>query len=153
MLLMLQYQVEDVLMTHAAVDQAGVVGVPDVVHGENVKAFITLKEGISTAPSELELIEHCRAQIGYKSPESIEVLPSMPLNPTGKVDRAALKEQGASVMPAMVQTIARRWMRGVLQRRASAEARRRSSMVEMEVVGPELLKLLEEEGYECYEDD
>ena len=93
---MMQYQVEDVLMTHAAVNQAGVVGVPDVVHGENVKAFITLKEGISTAPSERELIEHCRVQIGYMSPESIEILPSMPLNPTGKVDRAALKEQSAS---------------------------------------------------------
>ncbi|EJK65037.1 hypothetical protein THAOC_14164, partial [Thalassiosira oceanica] len=99
--------VEDVLMTHAAVDQAGVVGSPDVVHGENVKAYITLKEGIAAAPSELELIEHCRVQIGYKSPESIEILPSMPLNPTGKVDRRALKEQSTSVMPKMVQTVAR----------------------------------------------
>jgi len=135
-------------MTHAAVDQAGVVGVPDVVHGENVKAYITLKEGITAAPSELELIEHCRAQIGYKSPEIIEILPSMPLNPTGKVDRAALKGQSASPMPAMVQTVARRWMRGVLQRRASEEARRRSSMVEMEAALPELLQMLEEDGYE-----
>jgi len=141
-------EVEDVLMTHAAVDQAGVVGVPDVVHGENVKAYITLKEGIAAAPSELELIEHCRVQIGYKSPESIEILPSMPLNPTGKVDRAALKGQSASPMPAMVQTVARRWMRGVLQRRASEEARRRSSMVETDAILPELLQLLEEDGYE-----
>lgn len=72
----------------------------------------------------------------------------MPLNPTGKVDRAALKGQSVSPMPAMVQTVARRWMRGVLQRRASEEARRRSSMVEMDAILPELLQLLEEDGYE-----
>ncbi|KAL9185428.1 hypothetical protein ACHAXT_003205 [Thalassiosira profunda] len=142
-------EVEDVLMTHDAVDQAGVVGVPDVVHGENVHAFVTLKEGVAK-PSEEEMIKHCKLQIGYKAPERVKVLSAMPLNPTGKVDRAALKDTGEPVMPAMVQMIARKWMRNILMRRASAEARRRSSMVEWDIVSPELLQLLEEE--ECEND-
>jgi long-chain acyl-CoA synthetase len=145
-------EVEDVLMTHEAVDQAGVVGVSDIVHGENVKAFITLKDSATAnPPSEEELIQHCRLKIGYKAPASIEFLSSMPLNPTGKVDRAALKTKGD--VPIMVQAIARKWMRNVLMRRASAEARRRSSMVEMEVVSPELLQLLQEEDYEGESND
>ena len=120
---------------------------PDVVHGENVHAFVTLKEG-AAKPTEEELINHCKAAIGYKAPGSITFLSSMPLNPTGKVDRAALKGKGEPVVPAMVEMIARKWMRNVLMRRASAEARRRSSMVEWDVASPELLQLVEEEDYE-----
>eukprot|EP00584_Thalassiosira_punctigera_P010562 CAMPEP_0172534756 /NCGR_PEP_ID=MMETSP1067-20121228/7013_1 /TAXON_ID=265564 ORGANISM="Thalassiosira punctigera, Strain Tpunct2005C2" /NCGR_SAMPLE_ID=MMETSP1067 /ASSEMBLY_ACC=CAM_ASM_000444 /LENGTH=576 /DNA_ID=CAMNT_0013319585 /DNA_START=66 /DNA_END=1796 /DNA_ORIENTATION=+ len=89
-------EVENVLMTHHAVDQAGVVGVPDVAHGENVKAYVTLRargsEGGDTSNTEKELIQFCKARIGYKAPETIEFLPFMPLNPAGKVDRNALKQ-------------------------------------------------------------
>ena len=142
-------EVEDVLMGHAAVDQAGVVGVADVVHGENVHAFVTLKDGMRV--SEAELIEHARQQIGYKAPEKIKFLASMPLNPTGKMDRAALKNKGGDadsdmMLPVMVQKMARKWMRNVLMRRATAEARRRSSMVEMDLISPEMLQFLEAEA-------
>ncbi|MEM1366924.1 MAG: class I adenylate-forming enzyme family protein [Cyanobacteria bacterium P01_H01_bin.15] len=83
-------EVEDILLEHLAVECAGVVGVHDLMHGENVRAYVTLKANI-TAPSALELIRFAHDRIGYKAPKEIEFLDEMPLNPTGKVDRASLK--------------------------------------------------------------
>ena len=84
-------EVEDALVEHPVVASVGVVGVHDLVHGENVRAFVTLKEG-SAPPAPHELIAFARARIGYKAPEDVVVLAQMPLNPTGKVDRVALKK-------------------------------------------------------------
>jgi long-chain acyl-CoA synthetase len=82
-------EVEDALLQHAAVMIAGVVGVRDLVHGENVRAYVTLRPGVAV-PTERELIHFARARVGYKAPEEVEFLAEMPLN-AGKVDRAALK--------------------------------------------------------------
>lgn len=84
------YEVEDALAEHPAVALVGVVGVVDEVHGENVRAYVTLVPGASR-PTSQELIEHARERVGYKAPEEIVVLDEMPLNPTGKLDRVALK--------------------------------------------------------------
>jgi len=43
-------------------------------------------------PSSADLIVHCRDRVGYKAPEEVVVLDEMPLNPTGKIDRAGLKK-------------------------------------------------------------
>ena len=83
-------EVEEALLEHDAVASAGVVGIHDPVHGENVRAYITIKEG-ATQPTSQELIRFARARVGYKAPEEIVVLDDMPLNATGKVDRVALK--------------------------------------------------------------
>jgi long-chain acyl-CoA synthetase len=84
------YEVEGALVDHPAVALAGAVGVHDAVHGENVRAYVTLAEDCEK-PSAADLIVHCREQIGYKAPEEIVFLPEMPLNPTGKIDRVGLK--------------------------------------------------------------
>jgi acyl-coenzyme A synthetase/AMP-(fatty) acid ligase len=84
------YEVEGALVEHPAVALAGAVGIHDEVHGENVRAYVTLNEGIDT-PSRADLIVFCREQIGYKAPEEIVFLDEMPLNATGKIDRAELK--------------------------------------------------------------
>lgn len=84
-------EVEDALLDHPAVESAGVVGVHDLMHGENVRAYITLRPG-AARPSAQELIRFARERIGYKAPEEIAVLDAMPLNPTGKVDRLKLKK-------------------------------------------------------------
>jgi len=84
------YEVEGALVDHPAVDLAGAVGVHDEVHGENVRAYVTLREGVER-PSAADLIVHCRERIGYKAPEEILFLEEMPLNPTGKIDRTGLK--------------------------------------------------------------
>jgi long-chain acyl-CoA synthetase len=84
-------EVETALAEHPAVNQAIVVGRLDPIHGENVHAFVTLVVG-AVRPSERELIEFARERVGYRAPETIDVLDAVPLNPTGKVDRAALRD-------------------------------------------------------------
>jgi acyl-coenzyme A synthetase/AMP-(fatty) acid ligase len=85
------YEVEGALVDHPAIALAGAVGVHDTVHGENVRAYVTLAEG-AERPSAADLIVHCRERIGYKAPEEIVFLEEMPLNPTGKIDRVGLKK-------------------------------------------------------------
>ncbi|HUU65729.1 MAG TPA: class I adenylate-forming enzyme family protein [Methyloceanibacter sp.] len=87
-------EVEDALLDHPAVESAGVVGVHNLMHGENVRAYVALKPG-AVRPKAAELIRFARAHVGYKAPEEIVFLDAMPLNPTGKVDRAALKALAA----------------------------------------------------------
>lgn len=83
-------EVEESLLEHEAVELAGAVGIHDTMHGENVRAFITIKDG-AKRPEIMELIKFSRERIGYKAPEDIVVLDEMPLNPTGKIDRVGLK--------------------------------------------------------------
>lgn len=84
-------EVEGALVDHPAVALAGVVGVHDTVHGENVRAYVTLRPE-AERPTGADLIVHCREQVGYKAPEEVVVLDEMPLNPTGKIDRVGLKK-------------------------------------------------------------
>ncbi|MGI9470965.1 MAG: class I adenylate-forming enzyme family protein [Rubripirellula sp.] len=85
-------EVEEALMDHSAVCEVGVVGVHDLVHGENVRAYVTLRDG-EERPSVRSLIDFARARIGYKAPDQIVFLSEMPLNATGKVDRTRLKKR------------------------------------------------------------
>jgi acyl-CoA synthetase (AMP-forming)/AMP-acid ligase II len=84
-------EVEGALLEHPAVTSAGVIGIHDLVHGENVRAYITLTEG-AERPASQELIQFARARVGYKAPEEIVVLDEMPLTATGKLDRTHLKQ-------------------------------------------------------------
>ncbi len=87
-------EVEDALLGHPAVESAGVVGVHDLMHGETVRAFVELKPE-AKRPTAGELIQFARQRVGYKAPEEVIILDAMPLNPTGKVDRTALKKLAA----------------------------------------------------------
>jgi acyl-CoA synthetase (AMP-forming)/AMP-acid ligase II len=88
-------EVEESLLENAAVESAGVIGVHDLVHGENVRAYITWRPN-APRPTMAELIQFSRARVGYKAPDEIIALDEMPLNATGKVDRAALKRMASS---------------------------------------------------------
>ncbi len=83
-------EIEGALVEHPSVASAGVIGLHDLVHGENVRAYITLTGG-TERPTSQELIQFARAKVGYKAPEEIVVLDEMPLTATGKVDRTTLK--------------------------------------------------------------
>ncbi|HAY82609.1 MAG TPA: acyl-CoA synthetase, partial [Planctomycetaceae bacterium] len=83
-------EVEEALAEHHAIAEVGVIGIHDLVHGENVRAYVTLKEGAPPVKGG-ELIEFARQRIGYKAPEEIVFLDQMPWNATGKVDREALR--------------------------------------------------------------
>jgi long-chain acyl-CoA synthetase len=87
-------EVEEALLAHPAVESAGVIGLHDLLHGENVRAYVALKLGV-TRPKALDLIQFAKARLGYKAPEEIVFLETMPLNATGKVDRGALKDFAA----------------------------------------------------------
>jgi long-chain acyl-CoA synthetase len=84
-------EVEEILLQHPAVFQAGVVGVPDPEFGESVVAFVSLKNGGRC--SEPELIGFARQFLSdHKVPGKVHFLPDMPLGTTGKVSRKTLKE-------------------------------------------------------------
>jgi long-chain acyl-CoA synthetase len=84
-------EVEDALYQHPAVLQAGVIGKPHSVYGEQVVAFVSLRQGQEI--DEQQLMEFARQRLAdYKTPERILFLPDLPKGPTGKVQRRALKE-------------------------------------------------------------
>ena len=84
------FEVEGALAEHPAVALVGVVGIHDEVHGETVRAYVTVVDG-TPRPTSQELIDFARERVGYKAPEEVVFLDEMPLNPTGKLDRVGLK--------------------------------------------------------------
>ncbi|MCX7961475.1 MAG: acetate--CoA ligase [Burkholderiales bacterium] len=87
------FEVESALMEHPAVAEAGVIGKPDPVVGEVVKAFVSLKTGY--APDETlkkELLAHARKRLGAAvAPKEIEFAPALPRTRSGKIMRRLLK--------------------------------------------------------------
>ncbi len=83
-------EIEEVLMTHPAVSLAAVVGVPHERHGEEVKAFVLLKEGAQV--TEDELIAWAKENMAdYKYPRLIEFRQTLPMTATGKILRNELR--------------------------------------------------------------
>jgi len=87
------FEVESALMEHAAIAEAGVIGIPDPMIGEIVKAFVSLKKGYQ--PSEAlrkELLGHARSRLGPAvAPREIEFRDSVPKTRSGKIMRRLLK--------------------------------------------------------------
>jgi len=87
------FEVESALMEHPAVAEAGVIGKPDPVIGEAVKAFVSLKKGYE--PSEAlrkELLGHARSRLGPAvAPREIDFRDSVPKTRSGKIMRRLLK--------------------------------------------------------------
>jgi long-chain acyl-CoA synthetase len=83
--------VEEVLLTHPAVAQAGVIGRPDERVGEEVVGFVSLRPGAEATPE--ELIEHARRRLSaVKYPREVRIVPAVPLTSVGKLDRKQLRQ-------------------------------------------------------------
>ena len=87
-------EVEQVLHSHPAVEEAAIIGVPDPDWGERVRAVVVLKGGQQA--TEEELIEYCHQRLAsFKRPESVVFIGELPRNPLGKVLKRVLREEHA----------------------------------------------------------
>jgi len=77
-------EIDEVLYQHPAVAVAATIGIPDPLYGEEVAAFIVLKDGVKATPD--DLIAHCQNQLAdYKCPKTIRIVADIPKGPTGKL--------------------------------------------------------------------
>ncbi len=89
------FEVESALIEHPAVLEAAVVGKPDAVRGQIVKAFVVLrKDCVAGEELKCELQEHCkRVTAPYKYPREIEFLRELPKTVSGKIRRVELRQR------------------------------------------------------------
>ena len=87
------FEVESVLTAHPAVIEAGVIGIPDPVAGEVVKAFVSLRPGrVASDDLRRELIGFARSRLGAAvAPRDIAFDPHLPKNKAGKIMRRLLR--------------------------------------------------------------
>ena len=85
-------EVEEVLLAHPAIDQAAVVGLPHEHWGEQVVAFIVVRDGMNVSDDDLKAA--CRERLSrYKVPKEFRLVQDLPRNRMGKIDRRGLREQ------------------------------------------------------------
>ncbi|HSF03694.1 MAG TPA: AMP-binding protein, partial [Solirubrobacterales bacterium] len=89
------FEVESALVEHAAVAEAAVVGKPDALRGEIVKAFVVLAAGHTPSPAlAAELQEHVKQVTApYKYPREIEFVADLPKTISGKIRRTELRQR------------------------------------------------------------
>jgi len=84
-------EIEEFLYTHPKILDVQVVGVPDSVYGEEVMAWVILKEGMTASPEEIR--EYCNGKISkHKVPRFIEFIDAYPMTASGKIQKFRLRE-------------------------------------------------------------
>jgi long-chain acyl-CoA synthetase len=85
-------EIDEVLYEHPAVAAAATIGVPDPLYGEDVVAFIVLKNGAKV--TEEELITYCKSKLAdYKCPKTVRFVEDIPKGPTGKLLKRELAKE------------------------------------------------------------
>ncbi|MGN6131111.1 MAG: acetate--CoA ligase [Nocardioidaceae bacterium] len=102
------FEVESALMEHPAVAEAGVIGKPDPVAGEVVKAFVTLREGFEpTEDLRMELVAFGRRRLGSVAPREVAFDQHLPHTRSGKVMRRLLKARELGLPEGDLSTLER----------------------------------------------
>jgi acetyl-CoA synthetase len=101
------FEVESALLEHPAVAEAGVIGKPDPVQLETVKAFVSLKPGHQPGEAlRRELLGHARKRLGAAvAPKEIDFLPSLPRTRSGKIMRRLLKARELGLPEGDISTL------------------------------------------------
>ena len=85
-------EVEAVIYTHPAVLECAVIGVPSERWGEEVKAIVSLRRGMTATPD--EIVDYCDTRMaGFKKPKSVEIWPELPKDTMGKIMKKAMREK------------------------------------------------------------
>ena len=91
-------EIEEFLYTHPDILDAQVIGVPDPVYGEELMAWVRLREG-SAVLTEEALRAFCKGQLAhYKIPRYVHVVDEFPMTVTGKVRRVEMREQALAIL-------------------------------------------------------
>ena len=88
-------EIEDCLIRHPAVRMAGVVGKPDPLRTEIVKAYVVLKDGVAPTPAlTADIQQHVRTRLAaHEYPREVAFVAELPLTTTGKIIRRELRER------------------------------------------------------------
>jgi long-chain acyl-CoA synthetase len=87
-------EVEEVISQHPGIVEVAVIGVPNELWGEVVKAVVVLKPEYQSKVTEQEIINFSRERLAaYKSPKSVDFLAELPKNQAGKIKKGELKER------------------------------------------------------------
>lgn len=88
-------EIEECILAHPSVEMVAVVGIPDDVRGEVVKAFVTCRPGVEPGPELVgEIQAHVRSQLAaYEYPRDVEFVDALPLTTTGKIRRRDLRDR------------------------------------------------------------
>ncbi|MGH7595686.1 MAG: AMP-binding protein [bacterium] len=96
-------EVEAVLAQHPKIEECAVIGVPDRLHGEEVKAYVVLRP--KQFATKEEIVEFCKASLAiYKCPRHVEFCESLPHSVTGKVLKRLLREKKPAAITAATET-------------------------------------------------
>lgn len=99
--------VESTLVSHPAIAEAAVIGIPDPIKGENIKAFVVVRQGHhATEFLAASITEHVRRELGpIATPAAIEFLDALPKTRSGKIMRRYLKAKEMGQDPGDISTL------------------------------------------------